>query len=343
MKALQLFGNEDLRWVEAPDINAVGPGEAIVKIRAITLNHLDLFSYRGMAFAKRTLPIIVGAEGVGEVIGIGESTPKHLLNSRVAIYPSLSCNDCQMCRAGKDNLCHNIAGIFGFSADGVAAEYVRVPSHLLIPIPDGLKWEDAACAPITFSTVVHMLFDNAKLAQGESVLVHAGGSGIGSTAVKIAKHIGAEVYTTVGSDAKATKATEIGADYVINYSKQFFAREIRKLTKKQGVNVVFEHVGADTWEGSISSLCKGGRLVTCGSSSGSEAKMNLFPLFNQQIKIFGSFGGSKENIQQSLELMSTHGILPVIDSILSIDDYQAGLQKLRNRDVFGKIVLRLGE
>jgi alcohol dehydrogenase len=188
--------------------------------------------------------------------------------------------------------------------------------------------------------VQHMLFDNARLEPGESILVHAGGSGIGSAAIRMAKAIGCTVFTTVGDDEKAEKARALGADYVINYRTERFEGEVRRLTKRKGVDVVFEHVGADTWNGSLLCLKRGGRLVTCGSTSGVSTTMNLMQLFQQQYRIFGSFGCTLRNIADALDKMAS-GLHPVIDSVYPLDEFQEGLERLESRRVFGKVVITL--
>lgn len=338
MKALRLHKNEILKW---DDINEEEPLENCVKVKIshVALNHLDLFSYRGMAFAQRQLPIIVGVESAGTVVSLGKNVDSLLLNKRVVIYPGKICGSCDMCVKGKENLCAQVAGIYGFHIDGFASEYVTVPSNLVIPIPDTLESKYAVCAPITFATVHHMLMDNAQLLAGEQILVHAGGSGIGSTAIRLAKHLGSEVITTVGSQEKVRKAYDLGADYVINYNEKRFEREVRKYTKKAGVDVVFEHIGPSTWSGSLLSLKMGGRLVTCGSTSGVSAETNLLLLYNKQIRIIASFGGTKNSVYKSLLLMSESKILPVIEEVIHIAEFEKGLDKLRNRNVFGKIIL----
>ncbi|MFL5125790.1 MAG: zinc-binding dehydrogenase, partial [Microvirga sp.] len=207
-----------------------------------------------------------------------------------------------------------------------------------VPVPQGVTFEQAACAPIGFGTVQHMLFDNARLEPGESILVHAGGSGIGTAAIKMAKAIGCTVFTTVGDDEKGRGAKALGADHVINYKTERFEGEVRKLTKRKGVDVVFEHVGADTWNGSLLCLKRGGRLVTCGSTSGVSATMNLMQLFQQQYRIFGSFGCSLRNIADALAKMAG-GLTPVIDSVYPLDDFAKGLGKLEARQAFGKVIV----
>jgi alcohol dehydrogenase len=201
-----------------------------------------------------------------------------------------------------------------------------------------VSFRDAACAPIAFSTVEHMLFDNAKLQPGETVLVHAGGSGIGTVAIKMAKAIGCTVYTTVGDASKAEQARKLGADHVINYREERFEHIVRKLTGKKGVDVVFEHVGAETFNGSLLSLKRGGRLVTCGSTSGPTTTLNLMQLFQQQYRILGSFGASMRNIRDSLKKMAD-GLSPVIDTEVALADFEQGLARLEGRKVFGKVIV----
>jgi alcohol dehydrogenase len=232
-----------------------------------------------------------------------------------------------------------VAGLPGFHVDGFARDLFNIPARLAIAAPAGIAFRDAACAPLTFATVEHMLFDNAKLEAGETVLVHAGGSGIGSAAIRLAKDIGAAVITTVGDNEKAAKAKALGADHVINYKTDRFEHEVRKITKKKGVDVVFEHTGADTWEGSLLSMKRGGRLVTCGATSGPVGKINLMQLFQQQYRIFGSFGFTIRNVREALRKIAG-GVAPVIDSELDIADFEQGLARLESRRVFGKIVVR---
>src|SRR5918993_5098208 len=226
----------------------------------------------------------------------------------------------------------------GFHIDGFARELTNRPERLAIAVPPGVPHEQAACAPIGFGTVQHMLFDNAKLEPGESILVHAGGSGIGTAAIKMAKAIGCTVFTTVGDDEKGRGAKALGADHVINYKTERFEGEVRKLTKRKGVDVVFEHVGADTWNGSLLCLRRGGRLVTCGSTSGVSTTMNLMQLFQQQYRIFGSFGCAMRNISESLDKMAG-GLKPVIDSVYPLEDFAKGLERLEGREVFGKVIV----
>jgi NADPH:quinone reductase-like Zn-dependent oxidoreductase len=315
-----------------------------IRVRAVGLNHIDVWGFRGMAFAKRKMPLVVGAEASGEVVAIGEGVKlgegvsSLEVGQKAVMYGAQTCGTCRACREGRDNLCENVAGIMGFHIDGFARELVNRPERLVIPVPEGVGFEHAACAPIGFGTVQHMLFDNARLEPGESILVHAGGSGIGTAAIKMAKAIGCTVFTTVGDDEKAEKAQALGADHIINYRTERFEGEVRRLTKRRGVDVVFEHVGPETWNGSLLCLKRGGRLVTCGSTSGVSTTMNLMQLFQQQYRIFGSFGCSMRNIGQSLEKMAG-GMNPVIDAVFPLADFARGLERLESRKVFGKVVV----
>ena len=340
MRALRLFGDRDLRIEEVEAPPPPGPGEVQIRVRAVGLNHIDVWGFRGMAFAKRKLPLAVGAEASGEVAALGEGVTAFRPGQKVVMYGAQTCGVCRPCREGRDNLCENVGGIMGFHLDGFGRERVNMPARLVIAVPDGVSFEEAACAPIAFGTVQHMLFDNAKLEPGETVLVHAGGSGIGTAAIKMAKAIGCTVITTVGDDEKGEKAKVLGADQVINYRTERFEGEVRRLTKRKGVDVVFEHVGAETWNGSLLSLKRGGRLVTCGSTSGVSTTMNLMQLFQQQYRIFGSFGCSMRNISESLDKMAG-GLTPVIDTVFPLADFAKGLERLESRKVFGKIIVIL--
>jgi alcohol dehydrogenase len=338
IRALQLVGDRKLELAEVPAPPPPAAGEVQIAIKAVALNHLDLWGFRGMAFAKRRLPLIVGAEASGEIAAVGDGVTAFKPGDKVVMYGGLTCGTCPACREGRDNLCENVGGIMGFHIDGFARERMNLPARLVIPVPEGVSMRDAACAPIAFSTVEHMLFDNAKLKPGETILIQAGGSGIGTVAIKMAKAIGCTVITTVGDDDKAEKAKALGADHVINYRKDRFATIARKLTGKKGVDVAFEHVGAETFNDSLLCLKRGGRLVTCGATSGPTTSFNLMQLFQQQYKIFGSFGASMRNIRDSLSKMA-NGLLPVIDTEIGVSELERGLARLESRQVFGKIVV----
>ncbi len=341
MRALQLIDDRRLEQVELAPPPPPERGEVTVRIKAVALNHIDVWGWRGMAFAKRKMPLVIGAEASGEVDAVGAGVPNLLPGQLVSIYGARTCGLCRPCREGRDNLCENVSGVHGFHLDGFAQEKINLPARLLIPAPPGVDAIGAAVAPVTFGTVEHMLFDNAKLEPGETILVHAGGSGIGSAAIQLAKRMGCTVITTVGSDEKIEKAKALGADHVINYRIDRFEGVVRKLTKKKGVDVVFEHVGADTWAGSMLSLKRGGRLVTCGSTSGVSTQMNLMQLFQQQLKLLGSFGCRMENMETAMQKMAAGIVQPVIDTEVGFEGIDTALKRMEGRDVFGKIILRV--
>jgi alcohol dehydrogenase len=338
MRALTLVADRklELRDVDAPPPPAAG--EVQVRIKAVALNHLDLWGFRGMAFAKRKMPLVVGVEAAGEIAAVGSGVTGLRTGEPVALYGGMTCGTCKACQEGRDNLCENIAGIMGFHVDGFSRDLVNMPARLVVPVPAGVSMRDASCAPIAFATVEHMLFDNAKLQPGETVLVQAGGSGIGSVAIKMAKAIGCTVITTIGDDTKAAKAKALGADHVINYKTERFETITRKLTNKKGVDVVFEHVGGEGFNGSLLVLKRGGRLVTCGSTAGPTVTMNLMQLFQQQYKIFGSFGATLANIRTSLAKMAA-GLTPIIDIEVPLAEFERGLARIESRQVFGKVVV----
>jgi NADPH:quinone reductase-like Zn-dependent oxidoreductase len=341
MRALSLIEENRLEPVDLPEPPPPGKGELQIAMRRVALNHIDLWGARGMAFVKRTLPIVAGVEGAGEVIGKGPGVIGFQIGDRVALYPGRVCGHCKACRSMRENLCENVAGIMGFHVDGMARERLNIESGLAFKLPAAVSWTDAACAPLTFSTVQHMLFDNAKLARGEWILIHAGGSGIGSTAILMAKQAGATVIATAGSDAKLERMRGLGADHVVNYTTDRFESVARRLTGKRGVDVVFEHVGPATWAGSLLALSKGGRLVTCGSTSGMTAETNLAHLFQQQLRIIASFGANFRNVREGLVKMAG-GLRPAIDSEIDFAEMARGIERLKTREVFGKIVMRIG-
>ena len=342
MHALQLVEDRRLETVDLPPPPPPSVGEVTVAISAVALNHIDVWGWRGMAFAKRKMPLVIGAEAAGIVETIGPGVAGLAPGQLVSIYGARTCGLCRNCREKRDNLCEHVSGVHGFHLDGFAQEKINLPARLLVPAPPGVDAVGAAVAPVTFGTVEHMLFDNARLEPGETILVQAGGSGIGTAAIQLAKKIGCTVITTVGSDDKIEKARALGADHVINYRASRFEGVVRKLTKKKGVDVVFEHVGADTWAGSMLSLRRGGRLVTCGSTSGVSTQMNLMQLFQQQLKIFGSFGCRMENMTNAMQKMAAGLVRPVVDTEVGFADIGKALQRMEGRDVFGKIILRVG-
>jgi alcohol dehydrogenase len=341
MRVAQIVAERQIALATVPAPPPPAEDEVQVRIRAVALNHIDVWSWRGMAFARRTLPIVSGAEAAGEVLAVGGAVGDVKPGDVVSLYGARTCGKCPACLAGRDNFCATMDSIYGFHIDGFFRERMNMPARLAVKAPVGVDAVAAALAPITFGTVEHMLFDNAKLTAGETVLVHAGGSGIGSAAIQLAKAVGATVITTVGSDDKVERAKALGADHVINYTKERFEGRVRKLTNRRGVDVVFEHVGPQTFPGSLLSMARGGRLVTCGSTTGMMSQINLNMLFQQQLKLFGSFGCHRRNMRDAMAKMGRGEVKPVIDTVLPIEELESGLARLEGRQVFGKIVVKL--
>ena len=340
MRSLQLLDNRTLSLVDMAEPPPPGPGEVTVAIGAVALNHIDVWGWRGMAFAKRKLPIVIGAEAAGTVVAAGAGVALQP-GQVVALFGAETCGHCEACRSGRENFCDNVAGIRGFHVDGLARERITLPARLVVPAPEGVSVTDAACAPITYGTVEHMLFDNAHLKSGQTVLIQAGGSGIGTAAIQLAKAVGATVFTTVSTEEKAARARALGADHVINYREERFEGVVRKLTGKQGVDVVFEHVGPDTFQQSMFAMKRGGVLVTCGSTTGVSSEINLFQLYQRQLRLIGSFGCNLGNLATVLDKMAAGIARPVIDSVIALADIDAALARLESRNVFGKILVTL--
>jgi NADPH:quinone reductase-like Zn-dependent oxidoreductase len=329
-------GFEKLESVELPD-PVPAPGEAVVRVRAVALNHLDIWLRRGVPGHKFPLPMIPGSEVSGVVESVPPGSP-FAKGDEVVVAPGYSCGHCRACLSGQDPLCLQY-GMFGESRDGGCAERIAVPLRNLLPKPARLSFEEAAALPLDFLTSWHMLVARAALRPGESVLVHAGGSGVGSAAIQVAKLWGATVYTTVGSPEKAARARALGADAVIEYRSVDFLDEVRKLTAKRGVNIVFEHVGADTFERSVRALARGGRLVTCGSTTGSEVTLNLRLVFFKLLSILGSTMGSLAELREIMEHVEKGRLMPVVGRILPLADVAEGHRLLEDRAVIGKVVL----
>ena len=340
VRALQLLADREIELGQRDPPTPPAPGEVQLRVRVVGLNHIDVWGFRGMAFAKRRFPLAVGAEAAAEVVAVGDGVSNVAPGDRIVPFSALVCGNCKACRTGRENLCEVPAGVRGFHIDGFAQELTNHPARLLARIPDGVSLHDAATVAVAYATVEHMLFDNAKLEPGETILVHAGGSGIGSIAIRIARSLGCTVITTVGDAAKAAKAAALGADHVINYREDRFEGVVRRLTGKQGVDVVFEHVGADTWSGSLLSLKRGGRLVTCGATSGPSGSINLMQLFQQQYRIIGSFGAPLSALSRALDRIAS-GVKPVIDTVYPLAEFRTGLERLERRDVFGKLLIEL--
>ncbi len=332
-------GPEVLRYKDVPEPQ-IGPYEVLVRVRACALNHLDLWLRMGLPNLPVPLPHIPGSDIAGEVAKIGDKVTNVKVGERVLLQPGISCGQCASCLCGQDSMCPTYT-LFGQGVDGGCAEYVKSPAVNCVPIPEKLSFEEAAAFPLVSLTAWHMLIGRAKLQPAETVLVLGAGSGVGSAAIQIAKAAGARVIATAGNDAKLEKARELGADAVINHTTQKIADEVKRLTNRRGVEVVFEHVGQATWDSSIRSLAVGGRLVTCGATTGFDGAINIAYLFTRHLTILGSFMGSKAELLSALELLRRGLLKPVIDVVMPLEKCAEAHIRMENRELFGKIVLRV--
>jgi NADPH:quinone reductase-like Zn-dependent oxidoreductase len=333
-------GPEVLKYVDAAQ-PAIGAGEVLVRVKACALNHLDLWIRKGVLSLKIPLPHIPGSDVAGEVASLGSGVTNVKLDERVMLQPGISCCLCEKCLAGEDNLCRSYK-ILGETVDGGCAEYVKAPAVNCVPIPEGVNFEEAAAFPLVSLTAWHMLMARARLKPAEAVLVLGAGSGVGGAAIQIAKASGAWVIATAGSDAKLAKARELGADELINHSTQKIATEVKRLTGRRGVDVVFEHVGEATWNESIRSLVPGGRLVTCGATTGYNGSVDIRYLFTRQISLLGSFMGTKADLLAAVEFLKRGLLKPVVDVVMPIERCADAHRRLAQREQFGKIVLKVG-
>jgi NADPH:quinone reductase-like Zn-dependent oxidoreductase len=340
MKAIlfdQHGGPDVLRYADAPEPQ-LRSGEVLVRVHACALNHLDLWVRGGIPGVPIPLPHIPGSDIAGVVAKIGPDVSIAKVGQKVLLAPGVACGKCAKCLAGFDNYCPQFTNL-GYMIDGGCAEFVRCPEVNCFPFPENLSFEQAAAVPLVFQTAWHMLLTRAQLQPAETILVLGAGSGVGSAAIQIAKFFGCRVIATAGNEAKLAKAKELGADETINHKTQKIKDEVRRLTFKRGVDVVFEHVGTATWDDSVASLARGGRLVTCGATTGFDAKIDLRFLFSRQLSILGSYMGTKSEFATVLKLVAAGRLRPVVDRTFPLKDCAAAHTYLESGDQFGKVVL----
>lgn len=330
-------GPEKLTFEDLPT-PTIGTGEVLVRVKACALNHLDIWIRQGNPAYPIPLPHVSGSDVAGVVEQIGAQVEGVTVGARVVVSPGLSCWKCENCLAGRDNFCSTF-GIVGAKTHGGYAEYVKVPFLNILPIPENLAFEQAAAFPLVSVTASHMLFALAGLQHGETVLIMGAGSGVGSMAVQLAKLAGARVITTVGSDEKIPKAVVLGADAVINHSKEKVAERVKLLTEGKGVDVVIEHIGPEVWETCLASLAKGGRLITCGATTGAEVKLDLRYVYSRQFTIKGSYMGTRAELVKAAELVGQKRLMAVIDRTYPLREARAAQELMLSRKFFGKIVL----
>lgn len=341
MRAVRLHdvnGRAELRLDNDVEVPSPGAGEVLLAVRACGLNQVDLLTRDGQTPQAVALPHISGTEVAGDVVAVGPDVHGWTVGDRVVVDPILSCGECSFCRAGATNMCRN-GRVFGVQTPGGYAERVVAPANQLIRLPESLSYAQAAAVAVTGPTAWHMLRRRANIQAGEDVLVIAAGSGIGVLGVQIAAVTGARVIATAGSEDKIRQARDLGAQFAVNHRDPTWPDQVREWTGGRGVDVVFEHVGAATWKGSLRALARGGRLVTCGGHSGFSVDINLWHLFVKEHTIIGSFAGSRQDFLDVFHLVEQRRIRPVIHEIFALEDVQKAQEMLESRQVFGKLLL----
>ena len=342
MKAVRFHefgGPEKLRFEEASDPK-INSKEVLVRVRACALNHLDIWARGGTRSERIPLPHISGSDISGEIAETGNQVSGHLKGEKVLVAPGISCGICDYCSNGWDSLCESYK-IIGYETQGGYAEYVAVPGANVLPIPDKFGFEEAAAVPLVFLTAWHMLVTRACLVPGETVLVWAAGSGVGSAAIQVAKLLGAKVIATVGRDTKREKAQKLGADFVFNHQTQDVPLEVKRVTNGRKVNVVFDHIGEATWEKSMKSMAPAGRLVNCGVTSGGKTEIDIRYVFVKQFSLMGSFMGGRGELLKVLSFFEDGKLKPVVDSVFPLMEAAKAQEKMEKSLHFGKIILQV--
>jgi len=340
MKAVvfnQHGGPEVLQYVDVPDPRP-GPGEVLIEVKATSINHIDIFLRRGMPGIKVPLPKIVGSDAAGIIRELGRDVSGLIPGQRVTINPGITCGHCEFCSAGFGSQCVSWAMV-GENRDGAYAEFVVVPAHIVLPIPDHISFEEAAAAPLVFLTAWSMMVGKGNIRPGEDVLILGAGAGVGTAAIQIAKLVGCRVFATASNAEKLQRAKELGADFLINYTTEEFDKAIRELTNKRGVDIVVDYIGADTWVRSLRSARRGGRVLTCGATTGFAPQTDLRHIFFRQVQVLGSTMGSHREFLDVMKCVFQGQLKPVIDRVLPLPEARKGHELIEQRAVFGKIVL----
>lgn len=332
-------GPEVLKYGEFKD-PAISPTDVLVGVKACALNHLDIWVRQGLPGVTIPLPHVPGSDVFGEVLEAGKGVKRFKKGDRVLVSPGQVPPHSPELLEARDSYSPEFQ-ILGLQTNGGYAEKVAVHERYVIPVSAKLSDEEWAALPLAALTAWHMLVTRANVKPGETVLVHAGGSGIGSYALQIAKHLGATVYTTVGDFMKVSRAKKLGADEVILYKTKDFAEEAKRLTNGRGVDVVFEHIGPETWKGSLSALARGGRLVTCGATSGPSVEIDLRHFYSKQLTILGSYMGSLAELHRVVDLAERGILHPVVDQVFMLKEAAEAHRRMESRANFGKIVLKV--
>jgi len=342
MKAVvfhEFGGPEKLRYEDAPEPK-INETEALIRVRACALNHLDIWARGGTRGERIPMPHISGSDISGEIAKVGNLVKDHNLGDKVVIAPGISDGTCEYCTSGWDSLCEQYR-IIGYETQGGYAEYVSVPAQNILSIPDKLTFEEAASVPLVFLTAWHMLTTRSHLTAGETVLVWGAGSGVGSAAIQVAKVLGARVIATAGNDEKLEKARELGADWTINHHSQDVPAEVKRVTNGKKANVVFDHIGQATWEKSMRSMAPGGRLVNCGVTSGGKAEIDIRYIFVRQFSLMGSYMGGRGELLKVLSFFEDGRLKPVVDSVYPLNQAASAQSRMEKSEHFGKIVLKV--
>ena len=340
MKAIRIHefgGPEVLRYEDVPDPQ-LRKDQVLVRVRACAMNHLDLWVRKGLPGVK--LPHILGSDVAGEIAEVGEYVTGIQRGQRVVIAPMHYCGHCAKCVAGLQNQCIEFT-VRGYAVDGGNCELIAVPTANVIPFPDFLDFNQAASVPLVFLTAWHMLVGRANVRPGQTVLVLGANSGVGIAGIQVAKLFGCRVITTAGDERKSAKAKELGADYVINHYQQKISEEVRKITNKEGVDIVLEHIGPATWDESLHSLKPAGVLVTCGATSGPQVGLDLRFVYSRQLSIFGSYMGTMGELHEVLKHVFGGRLKPVVDRAFPLSEARAAHEYMEQSQMFGKIVLNL--
>ena len=342
MKAIAITGQGGLDKVQYVDVDRPmpGPREVLIESRAVALNHLDIFVRNNLDTLTLAAPHVAGADGAGVVAEVGHEVSTVTVGDRVLINPALNCGVCEFCQAGEQSLCVHL-GIMGESCPGTFAEYFKVPYENVHPVPEGFSWEEAAALPLVFVTAWRMLISKAAIKPGEDILILGIGGGVSTAVLQIVKAIGLRAFVTSSSDDKLQQAKKLGADAVINYKTQDFAREIRNLTDRRGVDVVVDSVGGDSYAKSLASLVKGGRLVTCGATAGARPQTDLQRIFWNQLSVFGSTMGNRREFAEMLNFVRKRGVKPVLDQVFPLTNGVRAFARMEEGKQFGKIVLKV--
>jgi NADPH:quinone reductase-like Zn-dependent oxidoreductase len=339
MKAVrfhQFGGPEVLKYEDVPD-PVMRKDQVLVRVKACALNHLDLFVRAGVPGVP--LPHIPGSDVSGEIVEVGEYITALKPGQRVLLAPMTFCNHCRQCTSAQQNFCPEFS-VLGYRNDGGDCELIAVPEVNVLPIPDSMSFEEAAAAPLVFLTAWHMLVGRAQIKPGLTVLVLGASSGVGSAAIQISKLFNCTVIATAGNDAKLEKAKALGADFLVNHYQQKISDEVKRITGKQGVDIVFEHVGKATWPESMKSLRPGGTIVTCGATTGPDVGMDLRFLFARQLSFLGSFMGNMGDFHEVMKHIFAGRLKPIVDKAFPLSEARAAHEYLQNSQMFGKVILK---